>query len=1098
MRAFRLPLGLRAAYGLVVVLSPCAAHGETARPPALSSVTLTPRSSSKGPAADTRSAGPVVEVDEPAGTHPWVVKITPVYGGQLDRVTIRYRHRVEPFVVRGGSTQEVMIRPTVRIARGGAEAWIGLDGDLVWEGRCSVTGQWLAIDADRSGPGLGTPNLRYNLRARRLIVTSGAEQVLVDLASGDISGPVSLIGRMTNLRDYFLARGQRAFRVKVSDRPGWTGTVWIFDDLASVAVGPADDPWFSPERFEPDLEAFPCLASEPSLPLRSVAQPALPLLAPPKEPGHAVADLDRKTWTFGSEGCRPIQFGPASAARPKPLSAWPGKALPPVRPRAMTVEQSARVAQALENLSREWLGRLDRVRQALQATQQVGRALGLGPIDDERVKQCIAAVAERCEFVDELSAATTRPAQGQRPSDVADLTRGLSGLAVEIEKLLSDSRGCIEASRGVTPRASGLAQAEQHCQALAIGSEVEDEVICLMIDLASEGGAPADRSKIAELLADRILTRVRDDVVASMWDQIDLLTVIPGFDPERPLSPIAEILDAQPIDGIRLDAAADRALAVLASTIYADPPAARHFQRHLIRRFPDRLAVAPAGVARLVEDLAQGNVISPDGLAQFMTMSRGAIEERHALIADAWTKTRSACRLAEQAQMAVDRRLARLSTDVTGNRSAEKAYRQAYVRQQEDVLALLTWVCTTYADQIFIRIDLSDEQRKRLIRSAAAWWVRQWGMDLCWVDLGFELEVKRQDGRYAWRVHDVRIRLLDEPDPEAVVEERMARTAPPQAFPIGPIGLAGGREIVPRTLADLDAAGPPPALAQAAPTPTSPPEHSPGSSDSIESTARRMILPQPPTLAVAAENGRSTTPRAEEPPADRPKPAVGPPIPSIAVASGDPSASPQRELAVGTAATSGQRRAVPLSTGPELARFEPPGPAQPVEVVKPEPAAPGPEVSIPVMLRPRGNAQTRHIAILSGQRVCMMGMVSLARRSEGPVRVYVDLYADDLAAEALLPVISPSPLERAGAVPVVLPSGRWLRRSVRWPAVKGGTESFVVKFRAPVPTHDAETLTMVLSLAERDTDRSECLEQATYVFHLLPESERPRLVAAAP
>ena len=42
-----------------------------------------------------------------------------------------------------------------------------------------------------------------------------------------------------------------------------------------------------------------------------------------------------------------------------------------------------------------------------------------------------------------------------------------------------------------------------------------------------------------------------------------------------------------------------------------------------------------------------------------------------------------------------------------------------------------------------------------------------------------------------------------------------------------------------------------------------------------------------------------------------------------------------------------------------------------------------------------------------------------------------------------------------------------------------------------------ETLTAVLSLAEHDADRSECLEQVTYVFHLLPASKRPRLVATA-
>ncbi len=999
----------------------------------------------------------------PSGEPTWLVKLTPVYGRALDAIEIRYRHHPKPFRLCVGTAREQMIRPTIRLVSPTGEGWLGLDADLAWEGRCSVAGRWVVIDADRSGPGLSTPNLRYDLESRRLLITSGSSRVIIDLRSGSVEGPSAMIGRCTDLRDHFLSHGNRPFCVKVSDRAGCSGMVWVFADLASVAVGPADHEWFArsqeTEGRAPSLSWPELPASRPAS--ESTIDPTPPLLAPPPEPAPRDQSPCRTKWAFGSETFRAVASSAAPAVRPKRLSSWPGKDLPP-RPRiAATDAEAAQADRLLAALSGRWRGRADWVRRVVEAAERVRVALKGDPVSEASVTRRARSMAEGCGFDDagfKLGAKPQPIGEARRVAVLGGCLRRLDGA---MQKALTDARRSIETARGLTRQASSLAEAEQNCRPLAIGTSLADEGVCLMMDLAAGDDPLPDRQQIAAKLAQRLFTRVRDDVWAEVWNRADVLTLAPvpcGLD--RPWGQVPIAIDGETLTAPRVDRAAERALSALGSAIYADPLAARHFQRHLAGRFPNPFEISPMDVAALVEDLAEGGVLVPKGLDQFVAMCGGARQERHELLTEALVAVRACWRMAQHAEDLIDRSITWRSTRQATVQQLAETRQASYAEQQAEVLALLRWVCETYADQLFGRADLTPPARKRRVLSTAAWWVRQWRMDLCWVAADFEVEVKRHGHLYAWRVYDLRIDLLDRPDPEAVVEERLARTPPPRAFPLGPIRAAADRTIVPRTLADLPevvTVEQPVEAVASAPAPSIPTR----STNDARDKAARMILPALPGAILASdETVVVDSPPARPSPSPSTRPTVAPPTAPV---------------------------------GPPRPPTTKPAPATRVEA---EPTVPGGELRVPVLLRPRipgDRSGIRHLSTRPGQLVVLMGTAEIAPGREGSARLHVDLYADDPAADGLEVATSPRDRNPRPASLVDLPSGRWRRQVIQWPTAPQASsrspadaaQSFTVAFRALAPTRPSETLTFVLTLVADQAGRDgQTLDERTYIFHL--------------
>ncbi len=1010
---------------------------------------------------------------------PWVVKATPVHGNTGTRIEIRYRHHSQPFVVRDRAAREVLIRPTIRVASTGGQAWLGLDADLAWEGRCSAAGGWLVIDADRSGPGLATANLRYNLRTRRLVLSSGSAEVHIDLTNGSVKGPAAMVGPCRNLRDHFLSHGNQPFCVKVSDRAGCSGVVWIFDDLASVAVGPAEEPWFTPDDPWPaDLSTTSWPASDsPGTPSTRETTPSLPLLEPPRPVVHR-RDRGDQAWAFGRQSFSPVRSVAASSARPTRLSSWPGKALPSRPMPGLAGNDAVQTVHRLEALGSRWRGQAERIRFVVDALDRTRAGLGLAVLDEESVNACAESIARACGFND---AHLTAVADGIVHDLVARpgvLNGRLRRLEQAIHKAMVEALRSVQTARGLTLRAADLAEAERNCNRLTIGTSLNDEVLCLFMDLATRTGPMPPRRRLMALVAERMLGRARDDALARLWNHVDLLatgTVEAGLD--QPWGRMPMVTNGRGVDGLNLDASADSALAALASAIYEDPLTARHFQRHLARRFPNRLAITPAGVAALVEELALAGVAVPTGLEQLLAMCGSPRQERRAVLGEAGVKARASWLLIDRVGKLIDQAVKRCSDRLAAARRDEPAYRSAYTRQQAEVLGLVRWVCETYADQIFGRVDLTPRQRKHLILSTAAWWVRQWRMDLCWVPVTLEVEVQRRDDRYSWRVHDVRIHLLDQPDPEAVAEERMACTPPPRAFPIGRMRLATGRVIEPRTLADIEA------LEDRPPVATGGPSSGPGSAvqdkaaDGVASQVGpalstrdrrpRMIVPESPQVILAS---------TEVPEPVGPTPFAG----AASAAAGQP-------VDAGAAARSAPTR-------PEASPIHR---VEAIQVPEPELPVPGDEMSLPVTLRPGPATRPRHLAVHADQLVRLMGVLHFGDASARPVCVWVDLHADDPGASGLAVTTSPQAADQGRAALVELASGRWVRRAIRWPDRTSGSGQFLVTFRAPAPTRQPQTLTMMLSLAWDKTDRPEGLAEQTYVFHLLDRPGRGKQMAAA-
>jgi len=696
-----------------------------------------------------------------------------------------------------------------------------------------------------------------------------------------------------------------------------------------------------------------------------------------------------------------------------------------------------------------------------QTVERIRTGLGLNSVDDASVEACARSIAKTCAFehTSGPSAVTLNSQAG-----LASLPRRLRQLDDAIGEALADAGRAITKARSLTQHAADLAEAEANCRTLAVGTSAGDEVVCLLMDLAADGGPLPNHERMASQVAQRVLGRTRQDALARLWNCTDVLASAPvesGLD--HPWGRIPAVMDGRHVDGLNLDASADRAFAALGSVLYADPLAARHFQRHLARRFSDRFAITPLAVARLVEELRTSAVLEPAGLEQLLSMCRGVRRERRQRLTDAMVKVQAAWRLVTKADRLIDQAIARHAAARTASREADLAYRAAYARQEREVLGLVEWICRTYADQIFAPTKLTSQQRKRLILATAGWWVRQWQMDLCWVAVGFDVEVRRRSERYAWRIHNLRIDLLDRPDAEAVVEERLARTPPPQAFPPGPIQVAPGQLITPRCLADLDAACPAPSEAVAGRSVHSEPDAASHEAAAVKEKTLRMILPEQAGAILAS----AELPESES----RSQPAVL-------------GRKPRGDRTHGE---------TPVLVEP----FGPPAPATRLDLTRvadPQPPVPGAELTVPVDLRPGVQTEARHLAVRAGQLVTLMGKVDLADSRSRPVRVFVDLHADDPAATGLQVSTTPTDGGQVELVTVELPSGRWLRRALSWPESTGISKWFAVKFRAPAPAPQSQTLTLVLSAAAVKTNRTAPLAEQTYVFHL---SKPPGLVAAS-
>lgn len=1016
-----------------------------------------------------------------SSVRPWVVKITPVYRGDLERIEIRYRHHARPFVLRSGSTEQVEARPTIRIASMGTEAWLGLDTDLVWEGRCSLTGQWLAVDVDRSHQGPSTPNLRYDFRARRLTIAGGTREVKIDLSDGTVEGDAKLLGLQEdaheNLRDYFLSNPDGPLRVVVSDRPGCSGAVWIFDDMSSVAVGPADQAWFSPSNAttRPSFSKFQAkhTPAGSSRPADQATSSSLPLLRPPVPRPSTSRQEPRRPLSFGCESFKPVESIEAPPDRPAPFTSWPGKDLPAaVRCRP---GQPGPADRTIESLSNRWHERVDWLDRVIQAAGPGQDDLKPNPVASKAVLACARTIAKACGFENERldMPASSTAKNTPFPQLVAHLSRRLSQLESQVDQTVGQARRAARTERSLTRSGGGLVEAERDYRPIAMGHGLADEAVCLLMDLAVSDAPLPDRRQAATMLARRVLERARSELLTRLWNSGRILTtdLIPSG-PDRPWG--QSVLFAMKQSGLSIDpgASGERALSVLASAIYDDDLAARHFRRHLFRRFPDRMSVTPVGVGELVEELAVGGVAAPRGVEQLLAMCRGVRQERQSAASQAGVKFRAARRLVARAETLVQRIVTQRSSGLAAARKVSSARERAFPKQEKHVLELIKWVCDTYADQIFGRTDLSDVQRKRLIMSTAAWWTRQWEMDLCWVAVDFEIDVKRQGRLYAWRIRDLRVALLDSPDPQAVVEERLASTTPPRAFPLGPIKLVSGKSIRPRTLVELDAVDPELEITRAThvsrPRPTTRKVPVVIAKDRIDP---RIIMPQ---AVSAAPRLVDLEPHAPNPTA---RPQTVPQLPEAEL--------PEAEHAAAV---------LPAEVGPPLPQGEA---REPVRLVEPEPLVLGEELSVPLMLGSDRQAEARHMEVRAGQLVRIMGMARLPRSPGRTVRVHVDLFADEPASKDLPVRTSPQAVKHGRAETVDLPSGRWLRRTIQWQAATDDSVSFIVGFHAPAPSSKAETLTLTISCETNEADGAKPLADQTYVLYLLGKSDRTGLMASA-
>jgi len=1024
---------------------------------------------------------------QPLPPPPWVVKITPIYSGGLTRIEIQYTHREKPFSIRAGGGGGILIRPTIQVSSAGDLARFGLDGKLSWDGMCSVSGQWLVVDADCSGPGLATANLRYNLRTRRLIVSSGDAQMSVDLNDGNVSGAEALTAGCRNLRDYFLSRNNQPFSIRVSDRPGCSGTIWFFSDMASVAIGPADVPWFN------------ATASSPAKPQPIAWPDRPPIRTPPfrlEDPrvgarSAAVMETRREASdnpprSFGDPTLRPYKLAAAVALRPKPLTSWPGKGLPPRAVAEVCEDEIESGDRLIMGICRYWCRQTQWVRHVAETVQAIAETQGCGPQDEKRVNEHVEKIAQTAGFNPHQILAASSIGVGTVAFDVPFETRSgletfherLRRLADAIETTLISVDRSIRTVRALSGQAADLAESERNFQSLNIGTSTRDSVLCLLMDLAAEPGPLPDRRRLAALVAQRLLGEAREDVLARLWGRRDLLETLQTKSGLRqPWGQMPLAGDATLTGELRLDAAADQAVAMLAAAFYQETPSAKSFQQYLSRRYLDPLNITPDDVAGLVEDLAVGGTADPVGLNQLLTVCGHVRQERRQLTDDMAARIRAAVRLCEGVGRWIDAGIARRGQALTKAREAESVRRRAIIRQKEEVQGLLEWVCRTYADQIFGRPELTPRQRKTMILSTMSWWVRQWQMDLCWVMMDFDVEIKRQDNAYSWRLDNVRVEPLDEPDPDAMVEERMATTPPPQEFPLGAVELASGKIVFPRT---LDEMGPEPTGLQQSPTVAS----------NNGASSRRMILP----LQTGAELASADMPesRAEpiqptsppvQPPTERQSASVGHPQDGTPVNHAAKKSHPQRSAVhAGSSEAEGPVEVEPTDLGPQI---------------EPEPPTDDKEVSLPLMLRPGTVLQPRHVAVTSGQWVMLMGMVAFEQAPGKPVRVCIDVKVDGPPAESLGIATSPQAMDEGRPSEVNLVSGKWLRRTIGWSSMTESSEPFTIQFQAPAPTSHSQTVRMAVVLAWEEEGRPVGLTEQIYIFHLLKRAAKDKQLVSA-
>jgi len=984
-----------------------------------------------------------VEAAEPLSS--WVVKITPVYSnGALDRVEIRYQGWNQPFVLKSGQVGGQTYRPMIQVDPSGDQAWLGLDGDLAWEGRCSVAGQWLVIDADRSGPGLDTANLRYNLRTRRVFITSGDSELVIDLNDGGLSGSTRLAGACKNLRDHYLNQGNVPFRVTVSDGAEHRGVVWVFPDLVSVGVGPSDKGWFSESVPWPASENAGSLAECVGVSANSGSasgrgagsgsvrdeRRVADLSAPAESPPEAEGD-------FGEATFKPVCLVPAPSVRPVPLSAWPGKELPRLPECVITSDDSQAGGTVMDKVCRYWCLQGRWVSQLHEVVSKAAGESGVPGPEERAVEETVGAVGRSCDWITGGTSATDRGMEMGRFLDALRRLDERQGL------LVGECRRAMERARGLSQQVSNMAEAVATYRDLPIGSGLNDEVWYLLTDVAAQAGPLPTRRELGVLIAQRMLCRLRADLLAEMWTrQHALHAVAGGSDPEHSQNRLRLEPDRQWLVPERLDAASDRTVAMLASAIYTDAPAMATFRQHMSRRIPDGLSAAPAEVARVVEDLAGGDIAAPSGLEQLLIACRAIRQERVGLLSEAGVKAAALRRLTEQAGHRLEDAIRQRSRSVADLEKVRNDRRLAIAGQTRQVADLVRWVCWTYADQIFGRPDLTPRQRKALVLSTAAWWVRQWGMDLCWVAVDFDIDIRRQDKAYAWGVRSLRVRLLDQPDPEALAEERMARTPPAQEFPLGPMQLSDGRVAYVRTAMELGA-----------PILTAGGDSSGRLGKAGPDLDARLILPQ-------RDRGSTTTRPSVAAQTSARSSRVGPPSRDTAEAIGPPPMV---------------RKTPAAPAAPSVREL-----AETAEHI--DPPVQGDELTIPVMLRADEIRPPRRLSVRPGQLVTLMGMVRFDRPAKRPVRVCVDLKAGDPAAEALDMILSPPARGSGKPTMADLPSGRWLRRTIQWDSMVEPSESFTLQFRAPAGAK-WNRLTMAIVLAWDVDGRTVGLAEQTYVFH---------------
>ncbi len=1004
----------------------------------------------------------------------WLLKITPVYGPALRRVDFRFGHHESPWLLEHRPGQETIVRPSIRILGTTGQAWFGLDADLAWEGRCSLPGAWLAVNMDRTGAGLAGADLFYDLNARRLVIRTEGQFVRIDLTTGEISGPPSLIGAKRNLREHFLARHNEAFELRVQNGDTAGRSVFVLPDLASIAIGGArGDTRGSAEAVpaSPALSPPSGLSSEEA---RALRRALAGLQTNGKAEADPAAELNQRRWTFGVEEPVAYPSGPAAAELPPALSSWPGKSLP--RDGALLVRSSHEIAaeRAIALLTNCWQAR----RRWLQRTT-AERTVRDSDADgtDGRIEQQTRSLADRCGLSKDVDPAEAPSGRSLR-RETLRLGEGLRALDEAITNLLAGASRAAEFARSAPRPRMTLAEAERACRGVGVGCGLRDEAACLAVDLAASGSPPPeDVGGLAELLAERLIARGWNELLAERWDRDGILSASSVMPAGRDLSSLAAALRRGTArDRRRMQDIGDRVARALTEACYTEAGQAEHVRQHLARRAANLLAAEPSRIAELVRDLDEGNVARPDGLEELLRVCGARPPEADEVSRELEEALLIAQGLTEMALERVDELALRWAGLSQASRQAEAAFRRAYAKQQEDVARLMEWVCRTYAAQLFGRRGLDDPQRKRLILATAAWWARQWGLDLCWVWSDLAIDITRRDGATAWQVRDLRVVLLDRPDPQAEAEERMARVEPPQPLPVGPVRLADGRTVAPRTVADLEV--PTPEAEARARSDRQAGAGAPrvdGNRSTV--TTGRLIVPHPPAAELADAEVTDVEPPAEARSGrvDERSGSAGAGPAAVEGTKVTDGTSPAARMADVDANVAARATASwqPGDVGSGTSRADRATPGV-VRAPEPEPlyAPPvrGEERVVPVMLRPGKPSKARRVAVKARQTVRLVGMVSFVTAPRGPVRVVVDLGGGSPVA-AELRVRSSPPMTEHGRATLIERDGQpWWRRTIRWGRLDAAAESFDVVFEAPRPEVPGQTLTLAFGVETGEED----------------------------